>query len=254
MIIILSPSKTLDVKNNSSTKDYSQPRLLDHSSELIRELRKLSPNGIASLMDVSRKIASENFERFASWTLPFSRENAKQSLFTFKGDVYAGLHAETFTQEDVHFAQKHLRILSGLYGVLRPLDLMQAYRLEMGLRFKNQRGKDLYEFWGELITQTLNQDMQESKSDTLVNLASLEYFRAVIPEKIQGRIITPVFKEDKPGGLKIIGLFAKKARGSMSRFIIKNRITEPEQIKTYSEDGYEYADNLSSEKEWIFVR
>lgn len=254
MIIILSPSKTLDVKDNSSTKEYSQPRLLEHSSELISELRKLSPNGIASMMDVSRKIANENFERFASWTFPFSPENAKQSLLTFKGDVYAGLKAETFSQEDFHFAQKHLRILSGLYGTLRPLDLMQAYRLEMGLRFKNQRGKDLYEFWGDLITQTLNQDMEEFGWDTLINLASQEYFRAVIPKKIHGRIITPVFKEDKPGGLKIIGLFAKKARGTMSRYIIKNQIIEPEQIKTYSEDGYEYADNLSSENEWIFVR
>ena len=254
MIILLSPSKTLDYKKPSKLTEFSQPQLLKHSSELIDELRKLSPAGISSIMDVSRKIANENFERFASWQTPFDLSNAKQSILAFKGDVYEGLQAETFDEKDLDFAQEHLRILSGLYGVLRPLDLMQAYRLEMGLKFKNQRGKDLYEFWGELITDNLNNTVKKSKSNTLINLASQEYFKSVLNSKMKAKIITPVFKEDKPGGLKVIALFAKKARGMMSRFIIRNRITNPEQIKAFTTGGYHFDDKLSDANEWVFVR
>jgi uncharacterized protein len=254
MIILLSPSKTLDYKRPSTISKFSQPQLLKHSSELIDELRKLSPAGISSIMDVSRKIANENFERFASWHTPFNLANAKQSILAFKGDVYEGLQAETFNESDLEFAQEHLRILSGLYGVLRPLDLMQAYRLEMGLKFKNQRGKDLYEFWGDLITDNLNAELKKSKSNTFINLASQEYFKSVLTNKIKAKIITPVFKEDKPGGLKVIALFAKKARGLMSRFIIQNRITEPEQIKAFTAGGYQFDDKLSDSNEWIFIR
>lgn len=254
MLIILSPSKTLDFKKPAVTKEYSQPQLLAHSKELIEELRKLSPVGIAGLMDVSRKIANENFERFASWQAPFSTANAKQAVLAFRGYVFTGLQADTFYKKDFEFAQKHLRILSGLYGVLRPLDLMQAYRLEMGLKFKNNRGKDLYEFWGEIIHDSLNNDLQQTKSKTLVNLASQEYFKTVLPKKIIGQIITPVFKEDKPGGPKTIAIFAKKARGMMSRFIIQNRIEDPQQIKNFTMEGYHYNDNLSNEIEWVFMR
>lgn len=254
MIILLSPSKTLDYKRPSTISKFSQPQLLKHSSELIGELRQLSPAGISSIMDVSRKIANENFERFASWHKPFDLSNAKQSILAFKGDVYEGLQAETFNESDLEFAQEHLRILSGLYGVLRPLDLMQAYRLEMGLKFKNQRGKDLYEFWGELITDNLNAELKKSKSNTFINLASQEYFKSVLTNKIKAKIITPVFKEDKPGGLKVIALFAKKARGMMSRFIIQNRITEPEQIKAFTAGGYHFDDKLSDSNEWVFIR
>lgn len=254
MIILLSPSKTLDYKRPSTISKFSQPQLLKHSSELIDELRKLSPAGISSIMDVSRKIANENFERFASWQVPFSLSTAKQAVFAFKGDVYEGLQAETFDEKDLEFAQQHLRILSGLYGVLRPLDLMQAYRLEMGLKFKNSRGKDLYEFWGELITDNLNAELKKTKSSTFINLASQEYFKSVLTSKIKAKIITPVFKEDKPGGLKVIALFAKKARGMMSRFIIQNRITEPDQIKVFTAGGYHFDDKLSDFNEWVFIR
>lgn len=254
MIILLAPSKTLDYKKPAPGREFTQPALLEHSAELVEELRKLSPAGIASLMDVSRKIANENFERFASWQTPFTTANAKQAVFAFKGDVYEGLKAETFTAEDLSFAQKHLRILSGLYGVLRPLDLMQPYRLEMGLRFKNRRGQNLYEFWGNLITDYLNKELAQSKSKTIVNLASREYFSVIQPGKSAGKIITPVFKEDKPGGLKVIGLLAKKARGMMSRFIIQNKLEEPEEMKNFTESGYRFDDNLSDETTWTFIR
>jgi uncharacterized protein len=254
MIIIISPSKTLDYKKTSHLKNYTLPRLLNDSGELMKELRKLSPAGIASLMDVSRKLANENFERFANWNPDFKPENSKQAIMAFKGDVYEGLQAETFNEKDIEFAQKHLRILSGLYGVLRPLDLMQAYRLEMGLKFRNKRGKDLYEFWGDTLADYLNKDLTQLKTKTLINLASQEYFKSVSTDKLDAKVITPVFKEDKPGGPKVIALFAKKARGLMSNFIIRNKIEEPLEIKAFHESAYQYDDKLSTDQEWVFIR
>ncbi|PXW86404.1 hypothetical protein C8R34_11410 [Nitrosomonas sp. Nm84] len=254
MIIVISPAKTLDFETPPITHEYTQPGFLDDSAELIDELRKLEPDQVGKLMSISPKLAVLNSNRYFTWERPFTLKNAKQAVLAFKGDVYMGLDADTLTATELAFAQDHLRILSGLYGVLRPLDLMQAYRLEMGTQFKNPRGNNLYEFWGEKITQALNQDLQKQKSDILINLASIEYFQSVQPNKLNARIITPIFKDEKNGIYKIISFFAKKARGLMSRYIIQNKITNPEGIQRFDVVGYQFSENDSGKNEWIFTR
>lgn len=254
MIIIISPAKTLDLKPNIQTKKYSLPYFLDDSKLLINELRKLNPKDIARLMKVNTEIANLNFERNLSWRLPFNENNAKQALLVFKGQVFIGLNAKNLTEADLLFAQNHLRILSGLYGILRPLDLIQAYRLEMGIPLKNPKGKNLYEFWGNKITDMINKELSNQTQKTLINLASNEYFKAIKPKQIKSKIITPVFKELKGDEFKVVTIYAKTARGLMSRFIIDNRIENPDDIKAFDTDGYLYHKELSTENEWVFTR
>ncbi|GLS28268.1 peroxide stress protein YaaA [Marinibactrum halimedae] len=254
MLMVISPAKTLDFDTAPVTKTHTQPDFLEHSQSLIDELRPLAPHDISSLMNISDKLGVLNYDRFRDWGLPFSLGNAKQAVLAFKGDVYTGLEAESFSRQDFTFAQKHLRILSGLYGLLRPLDLIQPYRLEMGTKFANSRGKDLYAFWGDDITEVINDQLKKVKSDVLVNLASNEYFKAINKKHLSANIITPVFKDEKNGQYKIISFYAKKARGLMASWIVKHQITEPAAIKTFSVAGYRYNSSLSSEKDWVFTR
>ncbi|WMC11057.1 peroxide stress protein YaaA [Oceanimonas pelagia] len=254
MLIVVSPAKTLDFDTPPVIADYTRPELLQHSAELIARARELTPAEIGKLMKISDKLAGLNAARFADWTPEFTPDNAKQALLAFKGDVYTGLDAETLSADDFAFAQAHLRMLSGLYGVLRPLDLMQPYRLEMGTRLDNARGKDLYAFWGNIITDALNQAMAEQGDNVLINLASNEYFKAVKPGQLEGQIVTPVFKDCKNGQYKIISFYAKKARGMMARYIIENRLTEVSQLTGFDTAGYYFAESESSATELVFKR
>ena len=254
MLTVLSPAKTLDYETAPITQSATLPRFMDQSALLVEDARGLDPDGIRALMGVSEQIAHLNHERFMNWQSESNSDNAKQAVLAFKGDVYTGLQAETLSEDDLDFAQTRLRILSGLYGLLRPLDLMQPYRLEMGLKFANQRGKNLYELWGEQLTDTLNADLVSAKTDVLINLASNEYFKAIKPKLLNADIITPQFKDLKNGQYKMISFFAKKARGVMARYIIDNRITEPEALKSFSEAGYYYSDAQSQGDQWIFLR
>lgn len=254
MLILISPAKTLDYQSPLATTRFTQPALLDNSQQLINVARKLSAPQIASLMSISDKLASLNATRFHDWQPDFTLDNARQAILAFKGDVYTGLQAETFRDADFDFAQQHLRILSGLYGVLRPLDLMQPYRLEMGIRLENPRGKDLYSFWGDTITETLNTALREQGDDVVINLASDEYFRSVKPARLKGTIIKPVFLDEKNGTFKVISFYAKKARGLMSRYIIEHRLTTPEQLTAFDSDGYAFDNARSSTSELVFTR
>jgi hypothetical protein len=254
MITIISPAKTLDFKSEVQTSINSQPGFLHDSKILMKELVKLNPKDIVRLMKVNNDIANLNFERNLSWKTPFTTDNAKQALLAFRGQVYVGLDAKTLSEDDLVFAQNNLIILSGLYGALKPLDLIQAYRLEMGIALKNPIGKNLYEFWGTKIGEFLNNELAKHKNKVLINLASNEYFKSIKPKLINGEIITPIFKEAKGNEYKVITVYAKTARGLMSRFIIQNRIETPEDIKAFDTDGYLFNRDLSSEKEWVFIR
>ncbi len=254
MLIVISPAKTLDYDTPAKTQRFTEPAYLEESQLLIARARRWSALDIAEVMQVSMKIAELNHERFAEWHTPFTPENAKQAVLAFKGDVYTGLEAESFSADDFAFAQKHLRILSGLYGLLRPLDLMQPYRLEMGRKVDTERGKNLYEFWGEQITEGLNKQLKALKSPYLINLASNEYFKAVKPKLLDGEIITPEFKDWKNGQYKMMGVYAKKARGQLSRFVIQNQLTDPEAMKDFAVDGYGFNEEMSSGNKWVFTR
>jgi len=254
MLIVISPAKTLDFETAPTTKEFTEPEFLKESKKLISELKKLNPEEVSSLMKISDKLGTLNYLRFNEWKTPFNLNNAKQALLAFKGDVYTGIEAETFSNQDLKFAQKHLRILSGLYGVLKPLDLMQAYRLEMGTQFENKQGKDLYEFWGGKLTEQINNDLKAAKSKVLINLASNEYFKSLQANDIDAEIIVPVFKDFKNGKYKIISFYAKKARGLMSAYIIKNRLKNPEDIKGFNVEGYKYSKSESSGNNWVFLR
>lgn len=254
MLIVLSPAKTLDYDTPPQTRKKTQPALLDRSQDLVADARKLSPADIGELMGISDKLADLNHRRFMNWSPPFTLENAKQSVLAFKGDVYTGLAAESLSGDDLTFAQQHLRILSGLYGVLRPLDLMQPYRLEMGLKFANRGGANLYQFWGEDISRLLNKQLKALKSDVLVNLASNEYFKAVKPGALDAEVITPVFKDLRNGKYKIISFFAKKARGQMARYAIDKRLDDASSLKKFRVDGYRYNRAESTAREWVFTR
>jgi len=257
MLSILSPSKSQDFADDSLNVQeisHSEPVLLPESDMLVEELRQKSVEDIQQLMSVSEKIASLNYERFQNFSTPFSPDNARQALLAFKGDVYTDIAIHDYSEQDFAFAQQHLRILSGLYGLLKPMDLIQPYRLEMKTKLSNERGKDLYQFWGDRITQQLNAALKKQTTHVLVNLASNEYYKAIQPAALQGEVITPVFKEHKDGKYKVVAIHAKRARGKMANFIIRERIDQPEKLKTFNEGGYEYSDNLSSDKEWVFVR
>lgn len=254
MLLLLSPSKTLDFESEVSTSTYTLPEFLPESVKLIKILRDYSPAKLSRLMDISDKLAALNVSRYQDFSTPFTPANARQAIFAFKGDVYAPIEVESFQAKQLDYAQKHVHILSGLYGVLRPLDLIQPYRLEMGIRLPNSRGKDLYTFWGERITKAVNQAASIHKGRCIVNLASEEYFSAVQPDRLDGKLIHIVFKERQKGALKIIGLFAKKARGMMVNFAIKNRISAVDKLQTFCEGGYAFDPALSDEQHWVFVR
>ena len=254
MLIVLSPAKTLDFETPSPTQSFSQPDYLNEAQGLIDLLEPLAPQDIAQLMGLSDKLAALNTARFGSWTTPFTQTNAKPAAFAFKGDVYTGLEAETLTPQQLTFSQGHLRILSGLYGLLRPLDLMQAYRLEMGTKLTNSAGKDLYAYWGDTLTQGLNKLLDEASEPVLVNLASNEYFKAVKTKQLTGKLITPVFKDAKNGTYKIISFFAKRARGMMAKYIIENQLTDVEALKQFNSAGYYFSEEQSNDTQWVFLR
>ncbi len=254
MIILLSPSKTLDFKHPSPVQAHTLPEMLDESQALVTILHKYTPAKLAKLMDISDKLARLNVQRYRDFSTPFTPGNAKQALLAFRGDVYDGLEADSYSEEDFTFAQAHLRILSGLYGLLKPLDLIQPYRLEMGTKLPNARGKDLYAFWGERITQALNRELQGMENKLLINLASEEYFKAVQPKALEGKLLNIVFKEKRKGKLQVIALLAKKARGMMASFIVRKRLTEPDGIKFFREGDYRFDAELSDRSNWVFTR
>jgi hypothetical protein len=253
MLTVISPAKTLDFESEATTEKFSQPAFLKTSQQLIDGLKKCSVQEIASLMSISDKLAGLNVARYQEWQTPFSPDNAKQAVLAFKGDVYTGLDAETLDAKGLDFAQTHLRILSGLYGVLKPLDLMQAYRLEMGTKFGVNGKKDLYQFWGSQIREALSEEAA-LQDKILINLASNEYFKAVQAKKLDARIITPVFKDWKNGQYKMISFYAKKARGLMSRFIIDKQINEPEALKAFDYEGYRFSEEMTKGDDWVFIR
>ncbi len=253
MLIIISPAKTLDFDTPPNTEKHSQPDFLTQSQILIDILAAYSDVEIAKLMKLSDKLAGLNLSRYQSWAAPFDLDNAKQAVLAFKGDVYTGLDADSLDADGLDYAQTHLRILSGLYGILRPLDLMQAYRLEMGTKLSTNKGKDLYAFWGDMLRQSL--EAESALADgVLINLASNEYSKVIQLKQFKGRIITPIFKDWKNGQYKIISFYAKKARGLMSRYIIDQRLETPEGIKSFDSGGYQFNAELSSGDDWVFIR
>ena len=254
MLTIISPAKTLDYETPVGTTKSSKPGYLKESAELIDILRDYSPDDLVELMAISHKLGELNHQRFHNWTTPFNKANARQAIYAFKGDVYTGLDAKKLNEEDLEFAQNHLRILSGLYGLLRPLDLMQPYRLEMGTKLSNDQGANLYEFWGDKLTKAVNKQLKSVDSEVLINLASNEYSKSLPKESLKAEVITPVFKDLKNGKYKVVSFFAKKARGLMSAYIIKNKITDPEKIKRFKVAGYRFDRSQSSPKEWVFLR
>lgn len=252
MLTVLSPAKTLDFESKAKTKKYSEPDFLDEAEYLVKKLRKKSSRQLQNLMDISPDLADLNHERFQRWNRPFSLENAKQSIFAFTGDVYQGFEVDRLDSKDLDFAQNHIRILSGLYGILKPLDLMQPYRLEMGTSLKVTDKKDsLYKFWSDLIAKKINQDNNDG---ILINLASQEYFKAVDKKALKARVITPEFRDYKNGKYKVIAFFAKKARGAMARFIVQNRIDKPEELQAFDEMDYVFNPDLSSGDSPVFTR
>lgn len=254
MLTVISPAKTLDFETAPTTRRSTRPQFIERAAELVKEARELSPGDLRELMGVSEKIAELNHRRFMNWSEPFTLDNARQAILAFKGDVYTGLQAETLTAAQLQFAQQHLRILSGLYGLLRPLDLMQPYRLEMGTRFATSGGRNLYEFWGDSLTRALNTQLGKSGSRVLVNLASNEYFKSLQPGALDAEIVTPVFKDLKGGKYKVISFYAKKARGQMARFIIDNELNEPDGLRRFRRDGYRYNRAESTVREPVFTR
>ena len=254
MLLVVSPAKKLDFESPLATTKTSQASLLAHSEILMERCLELSSDQIASLMKLSDKLAGLNAARFGEWSLPFTPQNARQAVLAFNGDVYSGLDANSFSDDDFDFAQQHFRILSGLYGLLKPLDLMQAYRLEMGTKLDNVRGANLYQFWGNIITDELNKALAEQGDDVLINLASNEYFKAVNKKTLNATIITPQFKDWKNSQYKMISFYAKKARGLMARYIIQNQLTTVEQVKNFDLAGYQYSSDLSQGNELIFTR
>jgi uncharacterized protein len=254
MLIVLSPAKTLDYDTLAKTEVHSLPDFIDDAADLIDTLKVMPPSQVASLMRISDTLAALNVTRFGSWTRKFTLKNAKQAILAFHGDVYEGLDASTLSSRQLDYVQSHIRILSGLYGVLRPLDLMQPYRLEMGTRLANPRGKDLYTFWGAKVTDALNASMRHQRPQTLVNLASEEYFKVVKPKLLDAKIVTPVFEDWKGGRYKIISFYAKRARGLMARYAAVRGITQVDKLKSFDMEGYAFDANASTDVNWVFRR
>lgn len=254
MLIVISPAKTLDFDTASTTDKHSKPDFLSHSRQLIDVLRDRSPDEISSLMGISSKLGDLNYQRYTDWHTPFTPANAKQAVLAFRGDVYVGLGVDQYSERDFDYAQKHLRILSGLYGLLRPLDLIQPYRLEMGTSLTNPKGKDLYEFWGKRLTNALNCAIVQEKPKVLFNLASQEYWSAIQADAIDARIVTPNFKDWKNDKYKFISFHAKKARGMMSSYLIKNRVKSVKQAREFDCGGYAFNPSMSDGDAWTFTR
>jgi cytoplasmic iron level regulating protein YaaA (DUF328/UPF0246 family) len=249
MIVVLSPSKSMDMEP-AGLSDFTVPQFPERAEVLVKKLRGFSTKQLTEFMDISEKLAELNRRRFKAWQTPFTPENAKQALLAFTGDVYEGLDAGSLRKRDLMYAQNHLRILSGLYGLLRPLDLIQPYRLEMGRPLQTRGAKNLYEFWRDSITESLNAE----KGRLLVNLASQEYFKAIDWKKLDKTIVSPVFKDKKNGRFKVISFYAKKARGSMARYLIQHRIADTQGLVEFAQDGYRYNADLSKENEPVFTR
>jgi cytoplasmic iron level regulating protein YaaA (DUF328/UPF0246 family) len=252
MITIISPAKTLDYESVLPPVETSIPEFVPESEQIMKKLRSLSKAKISSLMKLSKDLTELNAHRYQEWEADFSTDESRPALLTFSGEVYRGINASEMTQEQLAFSQNHLRILSGLHGLLKPLDRIRPYRLEMGTTLPIQRKKNLYQFWGSKITDALNEAMQEAETDVLLNLASSEYFKSVDFSQIKGRVITPVFKDLKNGEYKIVMTWAKHARGAMTGFVMREGITDVEQIKLFND--YKFSEPLSSESEWVFVR
>ena len=254
MLIILSPAKTLDFDEFELPLPNTLPEFISEASQLISELKKLSTQEIATMMSLSDKLAALNAARYSCWTKVCNAENSKAALFAFNGDVYEGLDATSLNKKELDFAQKHLRILSGLYGVLKPLDLMQAYRLEMGTRLKYKNGSDLYSFWGSKITKLIQAELAAQKKPMLLNLASEEYFKVILGKELGYPIISPVFQDQKDGKFKIISFYAKRARGLMARYVIQHAIQEPTKLQGFDLEGYQYVEELSQANQPVFQR
>jgi cytoplasmic iron level regulating protein YaaA (DUF328/UPF0246 family) len=254
MLILISPAKTLDTNSEVKTKISSVPIFLKQSEQIVSVLKKKNTKVISKLMSISQKLGQLNYERFQQWDRANSKDTRRQAIFMFNGDVYEGLKIQEFSESEILYAQNHLRILSGLYGILRPLDVIQPYRLEMGTKITVNRKKNLYEFWKKQIIGSLNRSIEEQGDNVLINLASSEYFSAIDKSKLKAKIITPVFKDFSNGEYKVISFFAKKTRGMMCRFILKNKITEIEKLKLFEEEGYFYNETISSESQLLFTR
>lgn len=254
MLVVLSPSKSLDYDSKPQTDQYSEPGFLDDSKQLIDILRGYDVDELRDLMDISEKLAVLNVERYDAFSAPFSPQNAKPAITAFTGDVYTDFRLDDYDDADFDFLQQHVRILSGLYGLLRPLDLMQAYRLEMGTRLENPRGKNLYEFWGTKITDAVNAALDAQGDDVLLNLASNEYFKSVDTSRLSGRVLDVTFKDFRKGNYKIITFYLKRLRGTMSDWMVRNRITEPEALKAFDQQNYYFSEEHSSDDEYVFLR
>lgn len=252
MLIVLSPAKSLDLETPPTTSLHSTPDFLDHSAQLIARMRQFSPAEVGSLMGISDALSALNVARYASWTPQL--DDARQAIMAFNGDVYAGFEARSLQPAQLDYAQSRVRILSGLYGLLRPLDLIHPHRLEMGTRLSTARGKDLYAFWGDTITNGLNRTAKEQGAKVLVNLASEEYFKSVKPRQLDVPVIAPVFEDWKNGKYKIISFYAKRARGMLARYAAVNQIRDPEQLKQFDVDGYAYVPQASNDTSWVFRR
>lgn len=254
MLALLSPAKRLDSKPRPEIAGTTTPDFLDESSQLVARLKKMSAKRLGTLMGINEKLAAENYKRFQAWQPPFTPENAMPAVFMFRGDVYAGLQADSFDAKDLTFAQKHLRILSGLYGLLRPLDLVQPYRLVMGTEFDSGSPRNLYDFWGDTLTDSLNAALVGQKKPTVINLASNEYFKAINPDALCARIIVPSFRETKDGKSRMVQVFMKQARGLMARYIIENRLRNPDDIFDFDLEGYRLDEDNSTEDAPVFTR
>ena len=254
MITIISPAKTLDMETPVNSPIQSEPVFLNKSNQLVSVLKKKKATELSQLMGISPKLAQLNFERFQEWATPYNEEKSRPAVFAFRGEVFTSLDIDTFSEKDINYTQNHLRILSGLYGLLRPMDNILAYRLEMGTKLSIDKKKNLYEFWGDEITNYLNEDLAPQKDDILINLASNEYYKSINPKKLKAKVYTPVFKDNKNGQYKVISFFAKKARGHMLRFILKNQVSTPADLKHFEEDGYYYNESLSNNNTFTFTR
>lgn len=254
MIVLLSPAKKLDFKGTTPTCIHTLPVFLNEAEYLVEELKNLDSYEIEKLMGLSQKLINLNIERYLKWNILHTTENSRQAILAYKGDVYLRLNTSDFTEDDCMNSQNNIRIISGLYGLLRPLDLIQPYRLEMGARFATENARNLYKYWEKKITEELNTAIEQTTGKVLVNLASKEYFQAVLINRLNCRIVTPVFKEYKNDKYQVISIFAKKARGMMARFIIKNRIDQVDDIKAFDMDGYYFNESMSTNAEWVFTR
>ena len=254
MIVLLAPSKSMNFTDNIQFDEHTQPRFTKEANSLVNILQNYSPEDISKLMNVNEKLAKLNFDRFQQFQANHAPDNARQAILAYRGDVYDGIDIANYDKDNFKFAQEEVRILTGLYGILRPLDLIQPYRLEMSTKLPNDKGDDLYQFWEDKLTNAINEDLKNHKQQYIINLASNEYFKALDKQKLQGKLVTPVFKENKNGKYKTIAIYAKKARGMMTDYIIRNRITNPEHLKGFDREGYTYNESMSSDKELVFIR